>query len=33
VSLPPLAKFALVTLVSIPATFAVASLVRKPLHL
>ncbi len=32
-SLPPLAKFALVTLASVPATFAVASLVRKPLHL
>ena len=32
-ALPPFAKFALVTLVSIPATFAVASLVRRPLHL
>ncbi len=31
--LPPLAKFAIVTAVSIPATFAVAWLVRKPLHL
>jgi glucans biosynthesis protein C len=33
ISLPPFAKFALVTLVSIPATFAMAALVRKPLHL
>jgi fucose 4-O-acetylase-like acetyltransferase len=32
-SLPPVAKFALVTLVSIPATFAVAIAVRRPLHL
>ncbi len=32
-SLPPLAKFALVTLASVPATFAVAVAVRKPLHL
>lgn len=33
ITLPPLAKFALVTLASIPATFALASLVRRPLHL
>ena len=33
VSLPPLAKFALVTLASIPATFAIAHWARKPLHL
>ena len=33
VSLPPFAKFALVTALSIPATFAIANLVRKPLHL
>lgn len=33
VSLPPFAKFALVTAVSIPATFALAWLVRRPLHL
>ena len=32
-TLPPLAKFVLVTLASIPATFAVAYAVRKPLHL
>lgn len=32
-TLPPFAKFALVTLVSIPATFAIASAVRRPLHL
>jgi len=31
--LPPLAKFALVTLASVPLTFLVASAVRKPLHL
>lgn len=33
VSLPPLAKFALVTLVSIPATFTLAHVARRPLHL
>ncbi len=33
VSMPPLAKFAIVTLVSIPATFAISYVVRKPLHL
>lgn len=33
VSLPPLAKFALVTLASVPATFAIANAVRRPLHL
>ncbi len=33
VSLPPLAKFALVTLASIPATFVIANAVRRPLHL
>jgi peptidoglycan/LPS O-acetylase OafA/YrhL len=32
-AIPPLAKFTLVTAVSIPATFAVAYAVRKPLHL
>ncbi|MCX6094427.1 MAG: acyltransferase family protein [Candidatus Bipolaricaulota bacterium] len=32
-TLPPLAKFVLVTIVSIPATFAVACAVRRPLHL
>lgn len=32
VSLPPLAKFALVTLASVPATFALANAVRRPLH-
>jgi fucose 4-O-acetylase-like acetyltransferase len=31
--LPPLSKFALVTLVSVPATFAIAHWARKPLHL
>jgi len=33
VSLPPLAKFALVTLASVPATFAIANAVRRSLHL
>jgi fucose 4-O-acetylase-like acetyltransferase len=33
VGLPPLAKFALVTLASVPATFAIANWVRRPLHL
>jgi glucan biosynthesis protein C len=33
VALPPLAKFAIVTLVSIPATFSLAYLLRRPLHL
>ena len=33
VALPPFAKFALVTLASVPATFAVASVLRRPLHL
>jgi hypothetical protein len=32
-SMPPFAKFALVTLASVPATFAVANVVRRPLHL
>lgn len=33
VSLPPLAKFALVTAASVPATFAIANALRRPLHL
>ena len=33
VNLPPLAKFALVTVASVPATFALANAVRRPLHL
>jgi peptidoglycan/LPS O-acetylase OafA/YrhL len=33
VTLPPFAKFALVTLVSVPATFALANVLRRPLHL
>jgi hypothetical protein len=33
VNLPPLAKFALVTMASVPATFALANAVRRPLHL
>jgi fucose 4-O-acetylase-like acetyltransferase len=32
-ALPPLAKFALVTLASVPATFLISHWVRKPLHL
>ncbi len=32
-SLPPFAKFALVTLASVPATFAIANAARRPLHL
>jgi glucan biosynthesis protein C len=33
VAMPPFAKFALVTLVSVPATFALANVLRRPLHL
>ncbi len=32
-SMPPFAKFALVTVASVPATFAIANAVRRPLHL